>query len=66
MPCAMNTSPRTKSKAKPSLNKSLKSKVKRRGKDCKLNTPNKRVTPGSAFKNWPRSMLTVNCPAMVV
>ena len=53
MPCWMVTSPRRKSKAKPSLNTSRKSSVSRRGSDCRLSTPSSLARPGSALRNWP-------------
>ena len=62
MPCSISTSPRTKSNAKPSLNTSLKSSAKRRGKACRLSTPSSLAKPGSAFMNWPDSILTLKLP----
>ncbi len=62
MPWAMVTSPRRKSKAKPSENTSRKSSVSRRGSDCRLSTPSSLARPGSALRNWPDSMLTLKAP----
>ena len=65
MPCSMARSPRTKSKAKPSLKTSRKSSVSRRGSDYRLSTPSSLASPGSAFRNWPASTLMWKLPVIV-
>ncbi|MNV81210.1 hypothetical protein D3C71_1748600 [compost metagenome] len=64
-PWLMRMSPRTKSKAKPSLNTSRKSSVRRRGSDCRLKTPRSLASPASALRNWPDSTFRLTCPVMV-
>lgn len=63
-PCSMRRSPRTKSKAKPSLKTSRKSSVRRRGSDCRLSTLSSLARPGSALRNWPASMFTLTSPVI--
>ncbi len=53
MPRASFASPEMRSKAKPSLKMSRKSKVTRRGIDCSEMRPRSLPAPGSIFANWP-------------
>ena len=50
------------SKAKPSLKMSRKSRLIRRGSDCRLTMPRSRPTPGSSLLNWPLAASSFSWP----
>ena len=61
-PAATLTSALAWSKAKPALNRSRKSSVRRRGSACRLSTPSSLAAPGSALRNWPSPMSSRRWP----